>query len=134
MNKLNVLHPQGMKRQGEDRTVFIYDATLFESMGYGKKRIQLMLELCLDQAVEIYEGPFEATLLSLMRQFKCEALVAQVTYHPELTKSLERCAEGAMAWVEDPLMMLDVRTDQPSFFKFYKRVVHRLKRMAEQHG
>ena len=134
MRKLNVLHPQGMKRHGEDRTVFIYDAQLFETMGYGKQRLQLMLELCLDQGVDIYVGPFEDTLLTLMKQFEPNVLVAQVAYHPQLRTYLERCAVGALSWVEDPLMMLDVRTDQPSFFKFYQRVLHRLKRMAEQHG
>ena len=134
MRTLNLLHPMGMKRQGEEFTVFMYDVAAFKRLGYGRKRVRFLLELCLEQGVTMYHGDTQEVLDQLIHIHQIDHLVLQRSYDETLNQWLIDKADGLkITLIEDELMMQDVQVIQPSFFKFYQRIEPRLRKRAKLH-
>ena len=135
MKCLNLLHPEGMKRQEADYCVFILDLVYFKELNYGKHKLKCLLDLCLDQKVDVYQGDMEDIPTKLINQFDIDKVVVQHSNLPlyrDLLKRLQSTIQITV--IEDPLMMIDLKLQTASFFKFFISIEIQLQKKVDEYA
>lgn len=128
MSSMNLLHPEGMKRQSADICVFIYDEAYFKSLNYGKHKLKCLLDLCFDQDVAVFVGKTEEVLNELVRQYAVQTLITQTTYFPLYQGLFETLQDTLdLQVIEDPLKMTSLKLTKPSYFSFFASIEGQLK-------
>jgi len=134
MSSMNLLHPEGMKRQPADTCIFIYDEAYFKSLNYGKHKLKCLLDLCLDQQVDVYVGGTEEVLNELIRQYEIETLITQTSFLPRYQGLFETLKDTLhLQVIEDPLKMSSLRLTKPSYFSFFASIEDQLKVPRKPH-
>ena len=101
------------------RAVFVYDADYYRDRGYSLKRLVFIMECVEDAGIEVLEGPFADTLLSLSPDHICVAKTPNPHYRDVMetlrqSTEVKSVAAPAFARVGDGI-------DLKRFFRYWKK-------------
>jgi hypothetical protein len=128
MRRLNLLHPEGMRRIDAEHCIFILDIAYFKSQNIGKHKLKCLLDLCLDQKVEVYQGNTQEILMNYIEEHKIEEILLQYSHlslYQNIMSHLQK--ELKVTLIEDPLLMHRLKLKTSSFFKFYSNIENTVK-------
>jgi hypothetical protein len=130
---LNLIHESGCKKQVADKHVYIVDKSLIERLNYGFHRLHHVLNFCVMQDIEIYEGDTLKTCLQLIQDFSITTIIIQESDDLKFKQIINSLSsQVSIQWIKHEFEEFIQSPSHSSFFSFFKMIEPSLRRSKHE--